>query len=277
MFSTKRLQTAQDKEETPPKVRVDGTLLAPQWQATAGEQRDRGPWSKRTSGGWTGVQRPTDPVGSNPYSSWRNKSSISPAYFAPQASPGAIDRRTAQTQAEMASKTKKPNLGKVLVVGGCGFLGHHVVDLLLRDYAATVSVVDLRCSNNRRPDADGVRYFEGDITDADRLAAVFDETRPDVVIHTASPAVHSQGKVANALLKKVNVDGTRGVIEACRKTRVRALVYTSSASILSDNVSDLINADERWPVIRGENQTEYYSETKAGAPPARRPGGDARC
>jgi sterol-4alpha-carboxylate 3-dehydrogenase (decarboxylating) len=67
------------------------------------------------------------------------------------------------------------------------------------------------------------------------------------------------------MFKKVNVDGTKCVIEACQKTDVKALVYTSSASVISDNESDLINADERWPVITGKAQTEYYSQTKAEA------------
>jgi sterol-4alpha-carboxylate 3-dehydrogenase (decarboxylating) len=149
-----------------------------------------------------------------------------------------------------------------MVIGGCGFLGHHVVDLLLRSYTCSLSVVDLRCSKNRRPDSDGVRYIEADITDTDRLFSVFADVEPDVVIHTASPAVQAQDKVAHALFKKVNIDGTRAVVEACRKTGVKALVYTSSASVISDNRSDLINADERWPLIRGKQQTEYYSETK---------------
>ena len=39
------------------------------------------------------------------------------------------------------------------------------------------------------------------------------------------------------------------MIEACQKAGVKALVYTSSASIVSDNTGDLINADERWPII----------------------------
>ncbi|KAJ9142088.1 Sterol-4-alpha-carboxylate 3-dehydrogenase, decarboxylating [Pleurostoma richardsiae] len=164
----------------------------------------------------------------------------------------------------MASE-KKFDLGKVLVIGGNGFLGHHVVNLLLRDYICSISVIDLRCTRNRRPDSDGVRYFEADITDAEKVAAVFEEVRPDVVIHTASPAAQAAGSVANSLFKKVNVDGTQTIVEASRKAGVKALVYTSSASVLSDNKSDLINADERWPVIRGKEQTEYYSETKAEA------------
>ena len=66
----------------------------------------------------------------------------------------------------------------------------------------------------------------------------------------------------NDLYYKVNVEGTKCVIEACQKTGVKALVYTSSASVISDTINDLVNADERWPVIPAKAQTEYYSTTK---------------
>ncbi len=163
-----------------------------------------------------------------------------------------------------SAEADRPSLGRVLVIGGCGFLGHHVVRLLLRDWrCAAVSVVDLRCARNRRPASDGVEYVEADITDADGLAGLLaDRLRPDVVVHTASPPAQGSGPVANALFRRVNVDGTRAVVAACRRAGVKALVYTSSASVLSDNRSDLINANEDYPVIRGKAQTEYYSETK---------------
>ncbi|KAK6954420.1 hypothetical protein Daesc_004387 [Daldinia eschscholtzii] len=165
----------------------------------------------------------------------------------------------------MSEPTTKPSLGRVLVIGGCGFLGHHVVNLLLRDWNCTVSVVDLKCQRNRRPDSDGVQYVEADITDADGLVKVFGRLRPDVVIHTASPPAQGLGAVANDVFKKVNVDGTRAVIAACQQNGVKALVYTSSASVMSNNKDDLVNANEDYPVIRGKLQTEYYSETKAHA------------
>ena len=163
----------------------------------------------------------------------------------------------------MNSPPKIP-LGRVLVIGGNGFLGHHIVNLLLRDHAPglNVSVVDLRCARNRRPDSDGVKYFECDITNASALESVFEVVKPQVVIHTASPLAQGSGPTAHALFKKVNVDGTQCVVDACQKVGVTALVYTSSASVISDNYNDLVNADERWPVIRGSRQTEYYSETK---------------
>ncbi|KAI2638175.1 C-3 sterol dehydrogenase/C-4-like protein [Xylaria nigripes] len=164
----------------------------------------------------------------------------------------------------MAS-VERIELGRVLVIGGCGFLGHHVVNLLLRDWKCAVSVVDLKCQRNRRPDSDGVEYVEADITDNDGLLKVFGRLKPDVVIHTASPPAQGAGAVHNSVFYKVNVEGTRAVIAACQKSDVKALVYTSSASVISDNKSDLINANEEYPVIRGKLQTEYYSETKAHA------------
>lgn len=173
----------------------------------------------------------------------------------------SVPQKLPQHEYTMAQE-KKPDLGKVMVIGGCGFLGHHVVRLLLRDYTCSVSVIDLRCTRNRRPDSDGVAYFEADITDAPKVEAIFEKVRPDVVIHTASPPAQGNDIVSHALFKKVNVDGTTVIVKACQKTGVKALVYTSSASVVSDNQNDLINADERWPVMRGKDQSEYYSETK---------------
>ena len=156
---------------------------------------------------------------------------------------------------------KKELLGNVLITGGCGFLGHHLVNLLCDSYSCQISVLDLRTNVNRRPDSDGVQYFDCDITNEETLLKIFEQVKPEVVIHTASPH-GNDSKASHPLFYKVNVGGTKSIIEACRKTNVKALVYTSSASVISDNVSDLINADERWPVLRGKSQKDYYSETK---------------
>ncbi|KAI5466679.1 3-beta hydroxysteroid dehydrogenase/isomerase family-domain-containing protein [Mariannaea sp. PMI_226] len=154
------------------------------------------------------------------------------------------------------------SLGKALVIGSNGFLGHHIVNQLLESWSTTAVIgVDLRCQRNRNPNAE---YHECDITDNEKLTALFKDIKPDVVIHTASP-VANDSKIAHQIFKKVNVDGTQSVVDACQKAGVKGLVYTSSASVISDNVSDLINADERWPLVRGKQQTEYYSETKAAA------------
>ncbi|KAL3467320.1 hypothetical protein BJX64DRAFT_248432 [Aspergillus heterothallicus] len=193
----------------------------------------------------------------------------------------------------MSDKRPTMQLGTVLVVGGCGFLGSHIVDQLLNyptetdpsaalpkpqgdarfDYpnlgdryprcVAKVAVVDLRTTNNRLP---GAEYHDGDLTSTESMLSVFRAVKPDVVIHTAS-AVLSDKKLAY----QVNVEGTKNLLEVAGGARgdwggkCKAFVYTSSASVVHDTQSDLINVNEDWPLIRGPLQQEYYSETKADA------------
>lgn len=192
----------------------------------------------------------------------------------------------------MTAKRPTVELGNVLVVGGCGFLGWHIVDHLLnfpseKDASAAlpkiqndarfhvpsldgryprsvakVSVLDLRTTNNRLP---GAQYYNGDITSIEDMIAVFRTVKPDVVIHTASPSMLDGNK---ELLHKVNVDGTKTLAEVAGGAhgdwggKCKAFVYTSSSSVVHDTQSDLINVDEEWPYVRGSEQLEYYSETK---------------
>ena len=162
--------------------------------------------------------------------------------------------------------TEKPSksLGSVLVTGGCGFLGHHIVSQLLEsksnNNARRVSVLDLRTDRNRLP---SVSYYDGDITSEAIVGRILEEVKPDVIIHTASPVPFDDSNNSDALYRKVNIDGTRNLLDLAAKSGcVKAFVYTSSASVVHDTLSDLINADERWPVLRAPQQREYYSETK---------------
>ncbi|KAL8663756.1 MAG: hypothetical protein Q9202_003570 [Teloschistes flavicans] len=158
------------------------------------------------------------------------------------------------------------SLGSVLVIGGCGFLGHHIVRQLLESYSCTVSVLDLRTTSNRFPK---VAYYNGDITSQDSIRPIFQSTRPQVVIHTASPAFTSENKTlhtgkARTLFDRVNVDGTRNLLEVSSEIgTVKAFIYTSSSSVVHDTVSPLTNANENYPVLRSPIQPEYYAETKA--------------
>ncbi|KAF2460057.1 3-beta hydroxysteroid dehydrogenase/isomerase family-domain-containing protein [Lineolata rhizophorae] len=161
----------------------------------------------------------------------------------------------------MSAPEFSKNIGHILVVGGCGFLGHHIVDMLVgRHSESTISVLDLRTNSNRNPSPQ-VSYHEGDITDECAMGALFAKLKPDIVIHTASP--HAMAK--DDVLYKVNVDGTKALLKAAQENAVKAFVYTSSASVVFNWDTGLINADERWPIIAGKKQKEYYTSTKAWA------------
>ena len=151
------------------------------------------------------------------------------------------------------------SLGSVLVVGGCGFLGHHIVRQLLESCVASkVTVVDIRTDRNRH---DAVAYCNADISSKKEVQSIFDQVRPRVVFHTASPP--AIGHDMN-LYVRVNVNGTKNLVECALSTEnTIAFVYTSSASVIHDSISDLVNVDESAPVLYMPTQREAYNHTKA--------------
>lgn len=135
--------------------------------------------------------------------------------------------------------------------------GGHIVSQLLKTHAQ-VSVLDLTLDHNRKH---GVQYHKADISAKTDVETVLANVRPQVIIHTASPQALSTD---SALYHRINVDGTRILLQCARNIKiVKAFVYTSSASIVHDSVSDLIEADGYFPVLYLPHQKEVYSHTKA--------------
>lgn len=163
-----------------------------------------------------------------------------------------------------AHQTDAPLLGAVLVTGGCGFLGYHLVALLLADQdCGPVYVLDTNTAANTHPDA---TYFKGSVTDApDLLSDFLDTIQPTVVFHAASPsATYAPASSFHA----TNVQGTRALLRlAAQKPYIKALVYTSSIDIYAD--PPLRHASESHPLWPDHPQpwrgVSEYDRTKAVA------------
>lgn len=82
---------------------------------------------------------------------------------------------------------------RVIVTGGCGFLGGHIVQQLLKNPAMRVIVISRKAkavSSNS-----DLSYHEADITSEAQIKAIFDKFKPNVIIHTASPRPTDQASV----------------------------------------------------------------------------------
>ncbi|RAL11845.1 C-3 sterol dehydrogenase/C-4 decarboxylase family protein [Aspergillus homomorphus CBS 101889] len=145
----------------------------------------------------------------------------------------------------------------ILVTGGSGGLASRILQLFAERGSKHLHSLDLRPPSHPLP---GVNYHTGDLTDTSTMQPLLKQIQPTVVIHTASPKFDSP----NRALYKVNVEGTRTILQIARESGTQCFVYTSSASVISDAQTDLINAEETYPVLLEETQQpEYYVYTKA--------------
>ncbi|CAG8454696.1 846_t:CDS:2 [Ambispora gerdemannii] len=152
-------------------------------------------------------------------------------------------------------------MNHVLVIGGDGFLGRWIVELLLRrnsdpnqpNYA--ISIFDLQ----QRYFDESLTYYTGNLTQYEDINLAIAKSRAKTLIHTASPPHGLNSKI----YWDVNVGGTKNVLKACVENGVEKLVFTSSAGVLYDGISDLVNVDETasFPKVFHDD----YHETKAEA------------
>jgi UDP-glucose 4-epimerase len=144
---------------------------------------------------------------------------------------------------------------RVLVTGGSGFIGSHVVDKL-RARGHEPVIYDLRPSRwHPASGPDAVETVLGSITDREALERVL--VTCDAVAHLAAVAdvndVHAEPEDA----ERINARGTVAVLEACRRADVKRVLYASTIWVYSDTESDQVNEDTLLPP-----PSHLYTSTK---------------
>ena len=147
---------------------------------------------------------------------------------------------------------------KIVVIGGAGFIGSHVVEELLKEDLQEIIVYDnftrgtreslaSACQNKR------VEIIEGDITYVDVLNDALKGA--DYVFHLAALWLLHCYEYPRAAFQ-VNIEGTFNVLEACVKNNIKKLIYSSSASVYGDALQ--IPMTEEHPY----NNRTFYGATK---------------
>ena len=134
---------------------------------------------------------------------------------------------------------------RVLVTGGAGFIGSHVVDRLLADGHA-VDVIDNLATGRRERVPGAVRLHVCDLRDA-RLDAVVAAAQPGTVVHVAAQAAVSRSVADPRFDASVNVLGTIALLEVCRRAGVRRVVYTSTGGAAYGD-TDVLPTPEDHPL-----------------------------
>ncbi|AWB28722.1 hypothetical protein HARCEL1_11895 [Halococcoides cellulosivorans] len=121
------------------------------------------------------------------------------------------------------------DIGRALVTGGAGFVGHHLVDAL--DAVTDVCVLDDLSTGSLARVPDGVETHVGDVRDPDTLGAATADV--DVIFHQAARISVERSIEEPIDTESVNVEGTLAVLDAARRADAR-VVFASSAAIYGD-------------------------------------------
>lgn len=144
---------------------------------------------------------------------------------------------------------------KLLVTGGAGFIGSHLLQLASRQPDVEAVVYDNLSSGRREFVPDGVRLIQGDVR-SEEMARLFADEGFDAVIHLAAQTMVPYSLEHPAEDCDINLLGIINVLECCRRFGVKHITFSSSAAVYGDNLHiPLVETEQPAP-------TSFYGLTK---------------
>ncbi|MBK8304687.1 MAG: GDP-mannose 4,6-dehydratase [Chloracidobacterium sp.] len=156
----------------------------------------------------------------------------------------------------------------MLVTGGAGFIGSHLVDRLLAEGGWQITVVDdfndfyspeIKHANiAEHLKSPNYRLVDADIRDAATMAALFAEYKFDVIVHLAARAGVRPSLTEPILYTETNIIGTQNLLELAKAHGVEQFVFGSSSSVYGINAKVPFAEDDRI-----HQPISPYASTKA--------------
>ncbi|MBI4647025.1 MAG: NAD-dependent epimerase/dehydratase family protein [Bacteroidia bacterium] len=149
---------------------------------------------------------------------------------------------------------------KILVLGGAGFIGSHLVTELLKGPVQKVIIYDnfirgkmVNIERSLKDERCSIYPLGGDIRDVDILNEAMKDV--DYVIHLAAMwLLHCKDFPRTAF--HVNIEGTFNILEACVKNNIKKFIYSSSASVYGDAIEVPMTESHSF------NNKNFYGATK---------------
>jgi len=150
---------------------------------------------------------------------------------------------------------------KIIVTGGCGFIGSNLVDELVRQ-GHDVTVMDDLSSDAHdqfyfNPQA---KYYHYDITNEHLVNGVFDRHEPEYVFHLAAEA-----RIQNCILNPgraldINTFGTQNVLNAAKMVKAKRVMFSSTSAIYGLSNNDVQRESDKPDCLNAYSYSKFFSE-----------------
>ncbi|PZD95524.1 UDP-glucose 4-epimerase [Paenibacillus sambharensis] len=147
---------------------------------------------------------------------------------------------------------------KILVTGGAGFIGSHIVDRCIEKGHRTIIVDNLTTGKRENVNPEAI-FYEADIRSND-MFSIMEKERPDVVIHHAAQIDVQQSIVNPFEDAGINISGTVNLLKASVTAGVRKFIYASSAAVYGPPESLPVTEDHRKMPISFYGVSKYVPE-----------------
>lgn len=151
---------------------------------------------------------------------------------------------------------------EILITGGAGFIGSHILAQLQGRRDMDVVVFDNLSSGSKEHVPAGMELVEGDVCDEAAVDALFADHHFDAVIHLAAQTMVPTSVEQPVLDCRINLEGVLHVLEACRIHGTGHILFSSSAAVYGDNLHIPLKETERLvptsPYGITKMTTEHY-------------------
>ena len=156
----------------------------------------------------------------------------------------------------------------ILITGGAGYIGSHIVEILLKKNKKII-IVDNLSTGHRKLLNKKTKFIKININNTKKLNSIIKEHEIDSIIHLAASLIIEEGEKNPKFFYKNNVLATKSVINACDDTNVKNLIFSSTAAVYKEGIKSVNEKSKLLPKsiygktkLKAEKLIESYCKKK---------------